>query len=348
MRLFNSIRALVAFRVSSLQANGLVLVNKRLGIDHHRHVYSSSRLNILGNKNFIDSLFSFNKQSQWPTVQAPPNFVAPEPRPLTITNSTSLSGLVSSSAGLALRLATGAFVLGWKVDTIFAPDDGKYALQLGPFRIRDSSFVLDRASPPIETITLYDSESSPACKRVREMLNLLDVTYECRPVFGSEVDNLPRMVDPNLGELISGDDEIIEYLLNRYGPPSSLYDIKALWPITFKEFALATSQLTIMLRGKSDVMQQTNARPDNAKMKPIELWAYECSPFVRPVKEKLSSLGLPHVVVSCSRGSRNRDKMINKVGRFQVPFIVDDNTGIEMFEGGEIVNYLEAVYTVKE
>lgn len=349
MRLLHSIRVLVAISLFSLQANGLVLVNNRLGIAHHRHVYSSSRLHILGNKNLRDSLFSFNKQSQWPTVQAPPNFIAPEPRPLTITNSTNLSGLVSSSAGLALRLATGAFVLGWKVDTIFAPDDGKYALQLGPFRIRDSSSVLDRASPPIETIILYDNESSPSCKRVREMMNLLDITYECRPVFGSEVDNLPRMVDPNLDdETISGDDEIIEHLLNRYGPPSSLYDLKALWPITFKEFALATSQLTIMLRGNTDVMQQTNARPDNAKMKPIELWAYECSPFVRPVKEKLSTLGLPHVVVSCSRGSQNRDKMIDKVGRFQVPFIVDDNTGIEMFEGAEIVNYLEAVYTVKE
>ena len=60
------------------------------------------------------------------------------------------------------------------------------------------------------------------------------------------------------------------------------------------------------------------------------------------------SLGLPHIVVSCSRGSRNRDKMLEKVGRFQVPFIVDDNTGIEMFEGAEIVDYLEAIYTVRD
>ena len=83
-------------------------------------------------------------------------------------------------------------------------------------------------------------------------------------------------------------------------------------------------------------------------MKPLELWAYECSPFVKPVKEKLSSLGLPHRIVSCSRGSRNRDRMVANTGRFQVPYLVDDNTGIEMFEGAEIVEYLEAVYTVKE
>jgi glutathione S-transferase len=39
--------------------------------------------------------------------------------------------------------------------------------------------------------------------------------------------------------------------------------------------------------------------------------------------------------------------MMDKVGRFQVPFLVDANTGVELFEGDEIVKYLETVYTVK-
>jgi hypothetical protein len=30
-------------------------------------------------------------------------------------------------------------------------------------------------------------------------------------------------------------------------------------------------------------------------------------------------------------------------GRFQVPFLVDPNTGVEMFEGPEIIDYLEQV-----
>ena len=38
--------------------------------------------------------------------------------------------------------------------------------------------------------------------------------------------------------------------------------------------------------------------------------------------------------------------MIEKTGRFQVPFLVDPNTGIEMYESNEIVDYLESVYTV--
>ncbi|KAL3815328.1 hypothetical protein ACHAXA_010010 [Cyclostephanos tholiformis] len=278
----------------------------------------------------------------------PPGFIPPEPRPLTITESTDLGGFVTALAALALRLATGAFVLGWKVDTIFAPEDGKYALQLGPFRIRDSSSVLDRDKTSV--IVLYDNESSPRCKRVREMMNLLDITYECRPCFGPYInDLLPCIMDPNVDRtIIHGDDNIIEHLLKEYGPPTSSYDPKAVWPITFEEFSLATSQMAIKLRGSTAVVQQSTARPDNWCMKPLELWAYKCSPFVRPVKEKLSTLGLPHTIVSCSRGSKNRDRMIDKVGRFQVPYLVDANTGVEMFEGAEIVNYLEAVYTVKD
>ena len=51
-------------------------------------------------------------------------------------------------------------------------------------------------------------------------------------------------------------------------------------------------------------------------------------------------------MVSCSRGSANHDKMVKKTGRFQVPFLLDPNTGIEMFESAEIEKYLEEVFTI--
>ena len=308
----------------------------------------------------LDQIFKGNSNDDWPKVSAPPNFVSPEPKPLTITDSTDLAEFARASAGLALRLGTGAFVLGWKIDTLLAPDlneEGKYqySLKLGPIRLRDSSSVLDPSMQPEKMLVLYENESSAYCKRVREMLNLLDITYECRPCFEAKknawgVDSdrpLPYLYDPNLDETVFGDDEIINKLLEQYGPPISEFDRKALWPVEFKAFSVLTSQLASFLRGNPASTQQPNARPDNESMKPIELWGYECSPFVRPVKEKLSALGLPHTVVSCSRGSNNRDKMVERTGRFQVPYIIDANTGIEMFEGAEIVDYLEAVYATK-
>ena len=47
---------------------------------------------------------------------------------------------------------------------------------------------------------------------------------------------------------------------------------------------------------------------------------------------------LPHVVVNTARGSANRAKLIERSGgkQFQVPYLADPNTGIEMFESIEI------------
>ena len=68
---------------------------------------------------------------------------------------------------------------------------------------------------------------------------------------------------------------------------------------------------------------------------------------MRPVREKLCALCLRHVVVPTARGSPNRDKLIAKTGvQFQVPYLVDPNTGVELFESPEILDYLEEVYTV--
>ncbi len=310
------------------------------------------------NLSFLDNLFSNitpvgtgQQQKQYPKVSVPSDFSIPEPRPLTLTRSTDLIPFITASAGLGLRLATGAFVLGWQLDSLVASElnaDGEkqYSLKLGPFRIRDSSSVLDQAVQPEQTLVLYDNDSSPNCKRVREMMNLLDITYEVRPVF--EINHEPRLFDPNSDETICDTKQIIEHLLEMYGPPSSTFDRKALWPIEFEAFAVATSKFAASLRGNPGSTRQSNARIDNEKMQSIELWGYECSPFVKPVREKLCNLGLPHRVVSCSRGSKNRDRMIERTGRFQVPFLVDSNTGIEMYEGPEIVEYLEAVYTLHE
>lgn len=90
---------------------------------------------------------------------------------------------------------------------------------------------------------------------------------------------------------------------------------------------------------------QANARDDITKIKPLTLWGYEGSPFVRPVRETLCSLGLRHVMVYCARGSQNRDVMFKKTGRFQVPYLDDPNTGVNMFESSAIVQYLQQVYT---
>lgn len=335
--------------------------------------YSSSTLL---QANFWDGIFTTTKsstssslkkkQQRRPKVQVPENFQIPEPKPLTVTRPSDIPSLIRSSLALALRLGTGALVLGWKVDSLFFDTNttntskDMYALSIGPFRIRDSSSVLPAAVRPAQPLILYEYDASPYCKRVREMMHLLDLTVEYRPcpgarqgAFSQELlertgrQTVPYLIDPNTGvEMFESDDQI-EYLLQTYGPPSDSYDRKALWPITWQRFSIVTSTWAALIRDMPGSRRQVNARPDNEQMEPLELWGYECSPFVRPVREKLSSLCLPHRMVSCARGSSNRDKLVQRTGRFQVPFLADPNTGIEMFEGPEIVEYLEQVYTVK-
>lgn len=314
----------------------------------------------------LDNVSSSSPSS--PKVEAPADFVAPQPQPLTLTPSSDLPDVLKSSLALALRLGTGAFVLGWKIDSLFynneEKDSSKYALSLGPFRIRDSSTVLAAAPRPVQPLVLYEYDASPFCKRVREMINILDLTVEYRPCPGARNGKfsqqmfettgrrtVPYLVDPNTNVDMFESDDIIQYLLRTYGPTDTgSYDTKALWTVNFQSFAVFTATLVALVRGMPGSARQINARPDNEDMRPIEIWGYECSPFVRPVREKLAALCLPHLMVSCSRGSVNRDKLLAQTGveSFQVPYLKDPNTGIEMFEGPEIVEYLEKVYTVKD
>jgi glutathione S-transferase len=303
-----------------------------------------------------------------PKVKLPDDFVAPEPKPLTISESTDLLRFAKNALAIALRLATGTFVLGWKIDSILydpekannnSDDDKLYCLCLGPLRIRDSSSVLQNAPRPRQPLILYEYDASPYCKRVRETINLLDLTVVYRPCPGARQGKfseelfkktgrrtVPYLFDPNTKTGLFESSQQIEYLLTTYGPPEKDFDRKALWPITLEAFSLFTATQIALLLSMPGSQRQVNARPDNEQMKPLELWGYETSPFVRPVREKLCSLCLPHIMVSCARGSANRDKMMKKMGRFQVPLLVDPNTGIEMFESTEIAKYLEQVYTI--
>lgn len=296
-----------------------------------------------------------------PPVAVPLGFKRPEPKPL---NATRLGedwlSLLTASLSLALRLASGVFVLGWSPSFKFgdASEPGKYSLQLGPVNLRDTSPILETAPRPEQPLVLYEYESSPFCRKVREFAQLLDITVEMRPCPGARAGfagelkartgkmTVPYLVDPNTGTEMFESEDIMDYMLKTYGPDPSTFDPKATW--TFRgDFPAITGTFAALARGMPSGQRQANARPDNEQMLTLQLWGYEASPFCRPIREKLCALCLPHQIIPCSRGSRNRDLLIAKTGKqFQVPFLVDPNTGIDMFESPEILEYLDAVYTV--
>lgn len=144
----------------------LILVAKAAAFQSSRN--NDPKITNLVARGWLDDFIS--APSKRPKVTVPDDFQTPEPQPLTLTRPSDLPSVLKSSLALALRLGTGAFVLGWKIDTLLAPDDdGKYALSLGPFRIRDSSSVLATAPRPEKPLILYEYDASPYCKRGKKI-----------------------------------------------------------------------------------------------------------------------------------------------------------------------------------
>lgn len=291
-----------------------------------------------------------------PKVTAPADFVQPEPKPLTATGN--FGSLITGSAQLALRLATGILVEGWSPEFLTeAPEDGAYALKLGPLYLKDDSGVLKgEYARPTKNLVLYEYDASPFSRKVRDACACLDLTVDMKPCPGARAGfsdelfeltgrrTVPYLVDPNSGKGMFESDDIIAYLYDTYGPGSDKV------PLTLKEpLAVWSCAFAALARSMPASKRQEDARPDTTEMLPLTLYGYEASPFVKPVREKLCAMALPHSLINTARGSANRAKLVKETGvQFQVPYLKDPNTGIEMFESVEILQYLDAVYTTEE
>lgn len=145
----------------------------------------------------------------------------------------------------------------------------------------------------------------------------------------------PYLDDPNTGYAAYESDDIISYLYKTYGPASPSV------PLSLSSATTVSAGLASLARFGKGGKRATAAVP--AK-KIIEFWGYEASPFSKVVREVLNELEIAHWWHPTTRGSPNRKTLKDMTGRFQVPYVVDRNTGIEMFESAEIADYLRATY----
>jgi glutaredoxin len=77
----------------------------------------------------------------------------------------------------------------------------------------------------------------------------------------------------------------------------------------------------------------------------LELFSYEGCPACRRVRRKLTELDLDYLHRSSPRGeSPKREALKRRGGKIQVPYLVDPNTGTELYESRDIVAYLERQY----
>ena len=199
---------------------------------------------------------------------------------------------------------------------------------------------------PAQRLELYEFEACPFCRKVREALSILDLEadiYPCPkngPRFRPDVARrggramFPYLVDPNTGEEMYESDDIVRYLFERYGD-GRVPTMLALGPITDINSVIAG-----LARPGSGGFYRKAKQP----LAPLELYSFEASPFCRIVRERLCALEIPYVLHNVAKGSPSRDAFVKRSGKMQVPYLVDCNTGTEMFESADIVAYLDREY----
>lgn len=223
---------------------------------------------------------------------------------------------------------------------------------------------------PEKPLELYEYEASPYCRLVREVLTELDLDVLVHPCpkggtrFRSVVKKLggkqqyPFMVDPNTGTSLYESADIIRYLGETYaGKPRHPRGLR-------RTLAVAVAALSTISRGVKG-LRGLKVRPSKAPAKPLELFSFESSPYSRLVREVLCELELPYLLhntgkarwqdigppkmrTRLSKGletiGRNRLVLEDRTGKIQVPYLIDPNTGTEMFESEKIIAYLEKTY----
>lgn len=265
----------------------------------------------------------------------PKDFTAPKPKYFTVRPDRALD-IVTGSAGFAVRLGTGAFVEGYRVKS----ESGKLV---------EYSSTLPTAKPKLP-LRLFEFEACPFCRKVREAVSMLDLDLLVFPcpkdgkVYREYVKStggkaqFPYLEDPNTDYASYESDDIIRYLYKTYGPASGVVP-----PVIGSASAVFAGLAQSFRSGKG---RSRKAKTIPAKI-PIELYGYEPSPFSKIVRETLCELELPYYLHTTARGSVKRAELKERVGRFQVPYIVDANTGVEMFESAEICEYLMSTYGPK-
>jgi glutathione S-transferase len=205
-----------------------------------------------------------------------------------------------------------------------------------------------RTKTPAQPLEMYEFEVCPYCRIAREALSALSldpIVYPC-PKGGRRYREkvkaiggkyqFPFLIDPNTGISMYESAEITDYVFREYGRG------KAPWFLKRRGFAVSTSMLASSFRPTKGRRVTPSREPE----KLLELYSYEGSPFCRIAREALCELELPHRLRNVPRRSPSRPEFVALSGKMQVPYLVDPNSGVSMFESADIRDYLFDTYAL--
>jgi len=270
------------------------------------------------------------------------------PRKLYVKPSQILN-VASASLPLLLRVGSGIFGENYKV-SLGPKNTTKYTIAaIGNFQIEETCSKANTQISDSGPILIYEFEACPFCRKVREAVSILSLEVEYRPCprngsirreikekYGDGA-TFPFMVDPSTGVELFESDDIIMYLFKYYG----IGNVPLL--LGGDLFTTFTSGLGLLPR----FSRGSERKFSNPPKLPLILWASESSPFCKLVREELCELEIIHRQISCPRGSVNRQKLFEKTGTFQAPYLEDPNNGVALFESYTIVKYFVLMYGVE-
>ncbi|EKE03134.1 MAG: hypothetical protein ACD_20C00251G0005 [uncultured bacterium] len=76
----------------------------------------------------------------------------------------------------------------------------------------------------------------------------------------------------------------------------------------------------------------------------LEVYQFEQCPYCKKVREKLTELNLDYIYRNVQTGTRKRGILITLGGKDQVPFLVDQDKEVYMYESEKIIEYLDKTY----
>ncbi|WP_173910379.1 glutathione S-transferase N-terminal domain-containing protein [Acinetobacter sp. Marseille-Q1618] len=229
---------------------------------------------------------------------------------------------------------------------------------------------------PEKALKLYEFEGSPFCRRVREVMTLLNLDYEVYPcpkggtkyrAIAKEQGGkaqFPFLIDENTGEKLYESQDIIHHLFKNYGKNGKTPKRYARYP-KLPVVAFAGT----LVNGARGVWVDKKIVNREAPKQLLELWGFEASPYTRVVRGVLTELELPFVFHNVAKErwqdqgpsflrlkpgkyvplkDGKRSKVVDVMGRhkkdIQVPYLVDPNTGAQLFESEAIIDYLQKKY----
>lgn len=74
----------------------------------------------------------------------------------------------------------------------------------------------------------------------------------------------------------------------------------------------------------------------------LKLYTYEYCPYCDKVRDAFAKMGVDYEEVDAERGTPGSLELVELGGKQQVPFLVDEEQGIFMYESDDIISYARA------